>query len=112
MRFRCQNKSQCYIIAKGGVTLGDNVILSVGAKILTSSLKIEDGIIQKRHIHKPVKLGDRVWIGSGAIICPGVTIGENTIIGAGSVVTRDIPGNCIAAGVPAKVIRSIEVEKI
>ena len=98
---------QCYFAAKGGIFLGDNVTLSAGAKILSSSLKVENGVIQKRHIHKPVILKNNVWLGAGAMICPGVTVGENTIIAAGAVVTKDIPSNQVAAGVPAKVIRQI-----
>lgn len=53
----------------------------------------------------PVKIGDRCWIGANTIILPGVTIGDNVVIGAGSVVTKDIPSNVIAAGSPAKIIR-------
>ena len=101
---------QCYFAAKGGISLGDHVTLSAGAKILSSSLKVENGLIQKRHNHKPVKLGERVWLGAGAMVCPGVTIGENTIIAAGAVVTKDIPANSIAAGIPAKVIRKINAD--
>ena len=99
---------QCYFAAKGGIILGDDVVLSAGAKILSSSLKVENGIILRRHVHKAVKLGNRVWIGAGAMVCPGVTIGENSIIAAGAVVTRDIPAYCIAAGVPAKVVRHLD----
>ena len=103
---------QCYIMARGGVTFGDDVIVSAGAKILSSSLIVENGVIRRKHISKPVKIGNGVWIGAGAIICPGVTIGDNTIIGAGAVVTKNIPAGCIAAGVPAKVIKSLDVEHI
>ena len=56
---------------------------------------------------RPVKIGNYVWVGAGVHINPGVTIGDNTIIGAGSVITKDIPANVIAAGVPCKVIREI-----
>ena len=52
---------QCYFAAKGGIVLGDNVTISAGAKILSSSLKVEDGIIQRSHIHKQVVLHNRVW---------------------------------------------------
>ena len=55
----------------------------------------------------PINIGDNVWIGGSVTIVPGVTIGDDTIIGAGSVVTKDIPANVIAAGVPCKVIRPI-----
>ena len=65
--------------------------------------------LRKNHYvyNLPVCIGDNVWIGSGAQILPGVTIGENSVIGAGSVVTHDIPANVAAYGVPCKVIREI-----
>ena len=56
---------------------------------------------------KPIVLEDNVWLGGGVIVCPGVTIGENSVIGAGSVVTKDIPANVVAVGNPARVIREI-----
>ena len=56
---------------------------------------------------KPVKIGNDCWFGANVTVCPGVTIGDNCVIGAGSVVTRDIPANSFAAGVPCKVIRTI-----
>lgn len=57
---------------------------------------------------KPITIGNDVWIGGNCTILPGVTIGNNVIIAAGAVVTKDIPGNCLAAGVPAKVIKQLE----
>ncbi len=57
---------------------------------------------------KPVNIGSDVWLGGGAIVLPGVSIGSRTVIGAGSVVTRDIPGSVFAAGNPCRVIRKIE----
>jgi hypothetical protein len=59
----------------------------------------------------PVTLGSNVWIGDGATVCKGVSIGDNSIIGAGSVVTQDIPSNVIAAGNPAKVLRPLDPEQ-
>jgi maltose O-acetyltransferase len=56
---------------------------------------------------KPITIGDDVWIGGSSVICPGVTIGSRSIIGAGSVVTKDIPEDVIAAGNPCKVIRKL-----
>jgi acetyltransferase-like isoleucine patch superfamily enzyme len=52
-------------------------------------------------------IGDNVWLGSGAVVCPGVTIGEDTVVGAGGVVTRDLPAGVVALGVPARVQREI-----
>ena len=56
---------------------------------------------------RPIKIGSDVWVGGGAVICPGVTIGSKSVIGAGSVVTRDIPDGVFAAGNPCRVIREI-----
>ena len=61
--------------------------------------------------NKPVRIGDDCWIGGGAIICPGVTIGPRSIIGAGAVVTRDIPADSVAVGNPAKVIRPLKQDE-
>lgn len=58
-------------------------------------------------IARPVRIEDGVWIGGGAILLPGVTIGKNTVIGAGSVVTRSIPANCVAVGNPCRVIKEM-----
>lgn len=101
---------QCYFAAKGGIVLGDYVTISAGAKILSSSLKVEEGVVIRRHVHKQVVIGDHVWIGAGAMVCPGVSIGSNSIIAAGAVVTKDIPANSVAAGVPAKVIKTLAAE--
>ncbi|RDX17212.1 maltose acetyltransferase, partial [Bifidobacterium longum] len=54
-----------------------------------------------------IVIGDNVWLGGGVIVCPGVTIGNNSVIGAGSVVTKDIPANVVAVGNPCRVIRTI-----
>ncbi len=55
----------------------------------------------------PIRVGDDCWIGGGAILCPGVTVGDRTVIGAGSVVTHDLPTDCVAAGNPARIIRHL-----
>ena len=56
---------------------------------------------------RPITIADNVWLGGGAIVCPGVSIGENTVVGAGAVVTRNLPAGVVAAGVPARVLREI-----
>ena len=58
----------------------------------------------------PITVGDNVWFGGGCRILPGVTIGSNVVIGAGSVVTHDVPDNCVAAGNPCRVLRSLDPE--
>ena len=56
---------------------------------------------------KPIVIGDHCWLGGGVIVCPGVTIGDRAVVGAGSVVTRDIPADSVAAGNPARIIRPL-----
>lgn len=98
----------CYIMARSPIIFGDRVGLSVGVKIVTGSLPLENGVVCRRHISMPIRIGNDVWIGTDAVICPGVTIGDNVIIAAGAVVTKDVPSGCVVAGVPAKVIKSFE----
>ena len=110
-----------YIQDYGEVTIGDNVFIGPNVCIVTIEHPINP---EERAVHdvphsivsgsrgnferaKPVYIGNNVLIYSGAIICPGVSIGDNTIIGAGSVVTKDIPSNVFACGVPCKVIKKI-----
>ncbi len=90
------------------VTLGDHVSASNVAFIT------HDGgvwVFRDQHpdidVIKPIKVGDNVFLGYGVIVLPGVTIGDNVIVGAGAVVTRDIPSDCVAAGIPARPIRSL-----
>ena len=90
------------------VQIGSNCLFSGQIQFLThdGSLDIFRDEIPDAFIYKPVKIGNNVFLGYRTIVLPGVTIGNNVAIGAGSVVTRDIPDNCVAAGVPAKVIKS------
>ena len=59
---------------------------------------------------RSIRLGNNVWLGGGVIVCPGVTIGDNTVVGAGSVVTRDLPANVVAVGTPARVVKELDPE--
>lgn len=93
--------SGCSIVANREVKIGKNV--NVGADTIIGDRDDHSNIYSSEP--KPVIIDDNVWIGMHCIILKGVHIGENTIIGAGSVVTKDIPSNCIAAGVPCKVIK-------
>jgi maltose O-acetyltransferase len=93
------------------ITIGDEVQIAPGVHIYTCTHPLDAP--QRRaylELALPVTVGDGVWLGGGAIICPGVTIGENTVVGAGSVVTRDLPPNVLAAGNPCRVIRSVVPE--
>ncbi|GFZ33262.1 acetyltransferase [Clostridium zeae] len=98
----------CVMLDGGGIEIGDNVLFGPRVGIYTSNHAMN---AQERAAGacyaKKVKIGNNVWIGAGVHINQGVIIGDNTIIGSGSVVTKSIPANVIAAGVPCKVIREI-----
>ena len=99
--------SGCRFQDQGGITIGDNALIGHNVVIATLNHDMNPET-RGSLIPSPVKIGNRVWIGSGAIILPGVTIGDNAIIGAGSVVTKDVPENAVAVGNPARVVKSIE----
>src|SRR4029453_17058357 len=90
------------------VTIGDDVQMGPNVQLLTTTHPIEPGPRRdKWEAAEPIVIGDNVWLGGGVIVCPGVTIGENTVVGAGAVVTRDLPANVVAVGSPARVIKQL-----
>jgi len=96
------------ISANGNVTIGNRTLIGYRSQIISSNHtipKLPQRIWNSGHVLKPVTIGSDVWIGANVIVLPGVTIGNNSVIAAGAVVTKSIPDNCIVAGVPAKVIR-------
>lgn len=98
------------IFANGGLTIGNNVIISFNVLLMTSDHNynmpdIKTVPFDHRRIHKPVKIGNHVWIGANVIIVPGVTIGDFAVIAAGSVVTKDIAPFTVVGGNPAKIIK-------
>ena len=98
----------CVMLDGGGITIGDNVLLGPRVGIYTSNHAFDPAERAAGACYaKPVVIGDNTWIGGGVTINQGVTIGEGAIIGSGSVVTRDVPARTIAAGVPARPIRTI-----
>lgn len=99
----------CTFLDQGGITIEDGVFIGPGAKILTEHHPEQPEI---RHTLQtaPVVVRRKAWIGAGAMILPGVTVGENAIVAAGAVVTKDVPDNAVVAGVPAKVLRNIKTD--
>jgi maltose O-acetyltransferase len=91
------------------ITIGDDVSIGPRAQLLTALHPMEDHEARRQRWEsaKPIVIGDNVWLGGGVIVCPGVTIGENSVVGAGSVVTRDVAPSTFAAGNPCRVIRSL-----
>lgn len=106
----------CVILDSASVKIGNNVMLGPNVNIYTATHSIypslrndaeKEGLGSLITYAKPIVIADGVWIGGGSIITPGVKIGANSVIGAGSVVTKDIPANVVAVGNPCKVIKSI-----
>ena len=98
----------CVVLDVAQVTIGNNVLFGPAVQIYTATHPINAAERRKwLESAKPITIGSDVWVGGGAIICPGVTIGDRTVIGAGSVVTRSIPADVVAAGNPCRVIRSL-----
>lgn len=97
------------LMDSGKITIGNNVFIAPDVCIITEehAMNVEQRLQGLEYTH-PVTVGDNVWICAGAIILPGVTIGSNSVIGAGSVVTKDIPPNSLAVGNPCQVIRTLE----
>lgn len=94
----------CLMMAAGGINIGDETQIAANVQLISNNHDLEDRNVITC---KPVNIGKRVWIGAGATILPGVTIGDNSVVGAGSVVTKDIPADTIVAGNPARFIKKI-----
>jgi Acetyltransferase (isoleucine patch superfamily) len=97
----------CVVLDVCAVRIGDFTLCGPAVQIYTAMHPLEAELRRTREFAKPVTIGSDVWIGGAAVICPGVTIGSRSIIGAGSVVTRDIPDGVFAAGNPCRVIRQL-----
>ncbi len=91
--------------AKTEITIGSHALLGFGVRILDADLHDTDRDTPERS--EAVRIGDRVWIGADALVLRGVTIGDDVVVAAGSIVTRDLPDRCLAAGAPAQPIRAL-----
>jgi acetyltransferase-like isoleucine patch superfamily enzyme len=96
----------CTFMDRGGITLEDNVLIGPKVNLITTNHPTEPG--QRRNtISHPIIIRQGAWLGANATVMPGVTIGENAIVGAGAVVTKDVAANTIVAGVPARVVKHV-----
>ncbi len=87
------------------ITIGDDVALANEVYVMDSN---SHGVEGRPHVEAPVRIGDGTWVGARAMILPGVTIGKRVVVAAGSVVTRDVPDDCLVAGNPARVVRTLD----
>jgi len=104
---RCFFNFNCVVLDVCQVKIGDFTSFGPLVQIYTAAHPLEARLRRTQEFGKPVEIGSDVWIGGAAIICPGVRIGSRSVIGAGSVVTRDLPEGVVAAGNPCRVIRNL-----
>jgi len=97
----------CVVLDVCEVRIGDFTLFGPAAQIYTATHPLEAELRRSQEFGKPVTIGSDVWVGGAAVICPGVTIGSRSVIGAGSVVTRDVPDGVFAAGNPCRVVRQL-----
>jgi len=99
----------CVVLDVAPVTIGDHVLMGPNVQIYTATHPLDSATRRTwLELAKPIRIGSDTWIGGSTVICPGVTIGSKVILGAGSVVTKDIPDNVMAAGNPCRIIRPAE----
>ena len=104
----CTFSGEVNLAAHGKITIGDNCMFAHGAKVLTGTHDYKAQPMSTSYETKDVVIGSNVWVGSNALILPGVIIGDNVAIGAGSVVTKNLPSNVVAVGNPARVLKEIK----
>lgn len=113
----------CTFVDNAEIRIGNRVLIASNVQLYTSShpVSAQERLVPDWKSHKttffrsfarPIEIKDNVWIGGGSILLPGVTVGENSVIGAGSVVNRSIPANCVAVGNPCRVIRSSNKDRV
>ena len=98
----------CVVLDVCDVRIGDYTLFGPGVQILTPLHPLDAALRRKQEYGKPIEIGADVWVGGGALILAGVRIGARAVIGAGSVVTRDIPEDVFAAGNPCRVVRDLQ----
>lgn len=99
----------CYLSGEGGLEIGEDVLIGPHAKLLSAGHAIDEGdavIARNRITRARISIGDGAWIGAGAIVLEGVTVGRGAVVAAGAVVRQDVPAGMVAAGMPARLIRS------
>lgn len=99
----------CVVLDVAKVIIGSNVLIAPNVQIYTATHPLDAQLRRDgQELGKPITIGDDVWIGGSAVICPGVTIGNKSVIAAGAVVVKSVPPNVVVGGNPAKIIRTLE----
>ena len=96
----------CSFLDLGGITIEDDVLIGPGVSLISESHPLDPANRKILEVNR-VLIKRNAWIGAGAMVLPGVTVGENSVVAAGALVSRDVPDNVVVAGVPAKVIRDL-----
>ena len=100
----------CHFQDQGGIVIGDGVL--IGHNVVLATINHDIDPRKRSNMYpEPIVIGKNVWIGANATVLPGVTIGDGAVIAAGAVVTKDVPANVIVGGVPAKIIKKIEISQ-
>ena len=97
--------NNCLMMSRGGITIDDGAMIAANAQLISNNHDLHD---HQLLVCKPVHICRNAWIGAGASILPGVTVGENAVVAAGAVVTKDVAPNTVVGGNPAKLIKTIE----
>lgn len=102
----------CVFLDPAEIHIGNEVMMASYVQLYTATHPLDPELrCSGREYAKPIRIKDRVWIGGGAMVMPGVTVGENSVVGAGAIVTKDVPPNVVVAGNPARIVREITAEE-
>lgn len=104
----CTLNDGVVIGGNSAVTIGNYVRIASGVKIMSGALNYEEPMETRRHKVAPIVVEDGVWIAANAVICPGVVVGRDSVVAAGSVVLKDVPPNVVVFGAPARITQTIE----
>ena len=97
----------CMLMDIGGIDIGDDVLLGPAVRLITSGHPLDPELRRKQIVAAPIRIENNVWLGAGATVLHGVTVGRDSVVAAGAVVTRDVPPATLVAGVPARVVKPV-----
>ncbi|MBV7388943.1 sugar O-acetyltransferase [Pasteurellaceae bacterium TAE3-ERU1] len=102
--------ANCTFLDVARIYIGDNVLIGPNVQLYTAThpLDVRSRVMEGVESGQEIHIGHNVWLGGGVIVCPGVTIGDNAVVGAGSVVSKNVPANALVAGNPARIIKMID----